>query len=240
MDGTGKQFMEMTKYQNMGDAPYRQGAAQPPLEWPAKGKLIPLPEAKGLGAQPFTGIIEQRRSLRSYSGEPITLSELSFLLWCCQGVQKVTEKHTMRTVPSAGARHAFETYILANRVEGLDRGLYRYVALKGALTPVDLDDGIAASIKEACLGQGMIETSAVTVFWVAEVMRMVFRYGERGYRYLHLDAGHACQNLYLAAEATGCGACAIGAFDDDALNAALHLDGEERFAIYGASVGKKQ
>jgi SagB-type dehydrogenase family enzyme len=154
-------------------------------------------------------------------------------------VERAEAKFTLRTVPSAGARHAFETYVLANRVEGLQSGLYRYSALKHAITAVDLSADIAETMTAACLGQGMVGTSAVTVFWAAELERMYYRYGERGYRYLHLDAGHACQNLYLAAESVGCGACAIAAFGDEAVNEALGLDGENRFEVYIATVGKR-
>jgi SagB-type dehydrogenase family enzyme len=85
----------------------------------------------------------------------------------------------------------------------------------------------------------MVRRSAVTLIWVAVVERMAWRYGERGYRYMHLDAGHVCQNLYLAAENIDCGVCAIAAFDDDNLNSVLGLDGENLFAIYLGSVGKR-
>ena len=85
----------------------------------------------------------------------------------------------------------------------------------------------------------MVAASAVTFIWVAVVHRMAWRYGQRGYRYLHLDAGHACQNLYLAAESVGCGVCAIAAFDDEDVSRVLGLDGEDQFAIYVATVGKK-
>ena len=90
----------------------------------------------------------------------------------------------------------------------------------------------------ACLGQGMVTNSAVTFFWTAEIYRMEFRYAERSYRYIHLDAGHVCQNLYLAAESKGCGVCAIAAFDDDELNSALGFDGEKEFVVYIAALGK--
>lgn len=243
MAGIGKQFMEMTKYANMKEDPWRRGMKQPPLELPLEtdAALVHLPDPAdaGAGTEPLLTVINRRRSLRGYSDEGLTLAELSFLLWCCQGVQEKASTHTMRTVPSAGARHAFETYVLVNRVEGLQNGLYRYSALNAALVPVNLSDDMAQKCTQACLKQGMVKSSAVTVFWTADLERMYFRYNERGYRYLHLDAGHACQNLYLAAEAIGCGACAIAAFDDDEVNKVLGLDGENRFAVYIAAVGKR-
>jgi SagB-type dehydrogenase family enzyme len=243
MNGIGRKFMEMTQYRNMAGTAQSQGAAQPPLELSLKPGaspiLLPDPKALGFGKEPLSEIINGRRTLRAYSDESLTLEELSFLLWCCQGVQEKSEKHTMRTVPSAGARHAFETYVLANRVEGLQPGLYRYLALSHALVAADLSLDITERLTAGCLNQGMVRGCAAAFFWAAVLERMYYRYGERGYRYLHLDAGHACQNLCLAAEAIGGGACEIGAYDDEELNVALGLDGEAMFVVYAATVGKK-
>lgn len=162
------------------------------------------------------------------------------LLWCTQGVKEIEAGlHTFRTVPSAGARHALETFVLANRVDGLEPLLYQYMALEHKLAVVSRDNRIAEGITYACVGQQMVAASAVTFIWVADIERMTWRYSDRGYRYVFLDAGHACQNLYLAAEAIGCGVCAIGAFDDDILNEALGLDGERHFTIYVGCIGKK-
>lgn len=143
-------------------------------------------------------------------------------------------------MPSAGARHAFETYLLINRVETLEPGVYRYLALDHALAATNLKPGMADEVTHACYDQGQVAQSAVTFLWVAVVERMTWRYVQRGYRYLHLDAGHVCQNLYLAAEAVGCGVCAIAAYDDELANTTLGLDGEAQFVIYAASLGKKQ
>jgi SagB-type dehydrogenase family enzyme len=129
--------------------------------------------------------------------------------------------------------------LLINRVEGLQNGLYRYAAIENQLVHLPAEPGINALITAACLDQSQVATSAATFIWVAMVERMFWRYVERGYRYLHLDAGHACQNLALGAEQIGCGICPIAAFDDDALNGVLGLDGEGQFVIYLASTGKK-
>jgi SagB-type dehydrogenase family enzyme len=104
---------------------------------------------------------------------------------------------------------------------------------------MDLSPGIIGRILEGCLGQVCSAGNAALFIWTAVPYRMAWRYGDRGYRYLHLDAGHSCQNLYLAAEAVGCGACALGAFDDGLMNRVLGIDGVEQFTIYTASVGKK-
>jgi len=241
----GREFMEKTKFMHVKPTAQSSGEPAPGLEVPyEKSALISLPEPSETGPVylDLTELIEQRRSVRAYSDTPLLKSELSYLLWCTQGIQKTADNgsHTLRNVPSAGARHAFETYILINRVDGLTPGLYRYVASRHSLTAISTENGAAGKITAACLGQGMILASAATFIWCADMKRMTYRYGQRGYRYIHLDAGHVCQNMYLCAEATGCGACAIAAFDDDALNEQLGLDGSEQFAVYVCTVGKKR
>lgn len=241
----GKEFMRLTRYENLEPSPQSLGVTQPLLEMPLEAGMerIPLPDGKSLNLAPvdLTALVESRETLRMYSSEALTLAELAFLLWGTQGVKEVTEKPiTKRTVPSAGARHPFDTLLLVNRVDGLQPGLYRYLALEHQLVHLPASPGFADELTNACLNQAHVLNSAVTFIWVADVMRMVWRYCQRGYRYMHLDAGHVCQNLYLLAEAISCGVCAIAAFNDDLVNAALDLDGENRFAIYLASLGKRE
>lgn len=243
-DSIGPEFLTRTKQRNMPLSAQKQGLPQPPLElnYPATAHLIDLPQAGELifPAVDVRDAIERRASLRTYSDRPLKKTELTLLLWLTQGVKQVNDRPaTQRTVPSAGARHAFETYLLVNRVTGLTPGLYRYIALEHALIELNLANTLSADISHACLDQSQVANSAVTFFWVAVVERMMWRYPERGYRYLFLDAGHICQNLSLTAEVLGCGTCALGAFDDDQLNALLGLDGEKLFVAYGATVGKK-
>ena len=243
MNGIGREFLEKTKYHNMGKSGHRLGMPPPPVEreWDRRATPIPLPAPKEirLGTLRLREAIERRRSVRDYSTAPLSLEELSYLLWCTQGVQRTSAGgQTLRTVPSAGARHAFETLLCINNVSGLRPGLYRFLALDHALLQENREAGVADRLVEACLGQECVKRCAMTFIWTAEVYRMTYRYGERGYRYLYLDAGHVCQNLYLAAEAIGCGACAIGAFEDDDVNRVLGLDGVNRFAIYLGTVGK--
>ncbi|HVN55005.1 MAG TPA: SagB/ThcOx family dehydrogenase [Anaerolineaceae bacterium] len=241
----GKRFMELSRYENMEDSQQKQGIVpQPPLELPYLGSGpcldLPRPEEIHLPSLDLLDLINRRKTLRKYSPKPLSLTELSFLLWTTQGVKQITKRPvTFRTVPSAGARHAFETYILVNRVDGLEKGLYRYLAIRHQIARVEATETITEQVSQACLEQDQIIQAAVTLIWVAVPQRMVWRYGERGYRYLHLDAGHVCQNLYLAAEAIECGVCAIAAFDDVELNRVMSLDGEEQFVIYLGTVGKK-
>ncbi len=241
---SGRDFMEKTKHKNMGVSDQQMHLPQPPLSWsaePVNPKVeLPHPGDLAIGPIDIRTLITQRSSLREYADKPLSLAELSHLLWCTQGVKVAYDQQmTLRTVPSAGARHALETVLLINRVDGLEPGLYRYLALDHQLELISTLSDIAGRFAAACFGQRFIMNSAVTFLWVAVPYRMTWRYQERGYRYLHLDAGHVCQNLYLAAEAIGAGVCAVAAFDDDELNTLLCLDPEEAFVIYLAAVGKK-
>jgi len=240
----GDAFLEGTKYQNLEPSDQQQGVDQPPLHASLRsGQRIALPDHKVLdrGGMRLREAIEKRRSLRTYSETPLRLEELSFLLWCTQGVKpESTSKFTLRTVPSAGARHAFETILLINRVDGLESGLYQYAAASHELIKWESPADITEQVMAACLDQRIIGNSAVTFIWAVERVRMAWRYGERGLRYLYLDAGHVCQNLHLAAETISAGVCAIGAYNDDALNHLLELDGTSRFVVYLAGVGKRE
>jgi len=243
-ENTGREFIRKTRYAQLGPSDQRLGRPQPPLQWPHDpcAELVPLPRPAQMNVArvDLTEAIERRCSVREYAETPLALAELSYLLWCTQGVRRVVGRQvTFRTVPSAGARHALETFVLANRVGDLPAGLYRFLAIDHMLLPVRREPQLAEQAVAACLGQHFVASAAAALFWAADVYRMSWRYGERGYRYLLLDAGHVCQNLYLAAEAIGCGACAIGAFDDDAVTELLGLDGVNQLPLYAASVGRK-
>jgi SagB-type dehydrogenase family enzyme len=235
--------MEKTTYRQMGPSDQEKGLPQPPLEKPvaAARRRIDLPDPRTVPvtAIDLTAAIAARVSTRKFAAAPMTLGELSYLLWATQGVRQVTIRPTtLRTVPSAGARHPFETYLLVNRVAGLPPGLYRYLAIDHKLVEEDRSEGIADRVLDASLRQQFLVEGAATFIWVAVAYRSFWRYGERSYRYLHLDAGHVAQSLYLAVQAVGGGCCVVGAYDDEAVNAAIGLDGVEEFVIYMAGVGK--
>ncbi len=238
-------LIDRTKPQAMSESPQAEKKIpQPPLEFPVPpgATILPLPAPGELAINEISlrEAIEKRRSHRRYTVQALTLAELAYLLWLTQGVKEVAKRGvTLRNIPSAGARHAFETYLLINRVEGLAPGLYRYIALRHALYRIEAPGTICADVTHACYDQGQVSQSAVTFLWAAVTERMTWRYVERGFRYLLLDAGHVCQNLYLAAEAINAGVCAIAAYDDDALNPLLELDGAGAWVVYLASVGKK-
>ena len=243
MNEIGKEFMEKTKYHHLDRSDQMKGLQPPPLEleYDETRKMIDLPAPKGIeiGDVNLREVIENRRSVRRYSPAPLMIEELSYLLWCTQGVKESIQRSaTLRTVPSAGARHAFETYLLVNNVRDLQPGIYRFLALEHKLIEINIEPNLADRMTEACFGQKFVATSAVTFIWTAVPYRMNWRYGQRGYRYMHLDAGHVCQNLYLSAESINSGVCAIAAFSDDDMNRLLNLDGENHFVIYIATVGK--
>ena len=237
--------MEMTRYNRLSRADQYLGRPAPPLEkpHPSAGSFIHLPPPGEISVPKLElrYAIESRRSVRQYAREPLSLQELAYLLWCTQGIVQRREPYaTFRTVPSAGARHAFETYLLVNNVSGLEPGIYRYLAFSHRLMAVEIGTGLADSVMNACLSQAIVEESAVTFIWSCVIYRMAWRYSERAYRLVHIDAGHVCQNLYLAALQLGCGVCAIGAFDDELMARLLGIDGVEEFVIYCATVGKKK
>jgi len=221
-----------------------RGVEVPPVEKPcapdARRVDLPRPEQwRGEFRADLVGAIANRKSRRSFTSEPLSLDETAFLLWATQGVRgKPTDGHAFRTVPSAGCRHALETYVAALRVEGLEPAIYRYLPLSHQLVYERPGEGLAQGLVTATLGQTFVGRSALTLAWSAVPYRMEWRYGLAAHKVIAIDAGHVCQNLYLACEAIGAGTCAVAAYDQEAVNELLGLDGEDEFIIYLAPVGK--
>lgn len=195
----------------------------------------------------FLDILNTRTSKRKYTEAPLTLEELAYLLWATQGVKSVVGKErkaTFRTVPSAGARHPFETYLFVNRVEGLKSGLYHYLALEHKLEFLEATENQTEKVSEAFSEQVFFANAPVAFVWTAEPYRSEWRYTVNAQKYMLLDAGHLCQNLYLASESIGCGACAIGAYEQSLADGLLGLNSEptgeldNEFVVYAACVGK--
>ncbi|MDF1516169.1 MAG: SagB/ThcOx family dehydrogenase [Anaerolineae bacterium] len=184
--------------------------------------------------------INARRSHRKFISTPLTLEELSYLVWASQGVHEIWRDGiaVRRTVPSAGARHPFETYLAINNVESVQPGLYRYLSMDHKLCLLNSDPDMANRIAGACHHQGFISRSAVTFVWTAIPYRTEWRYSLMAPKLVNLDAGHVCQNLYIAATSIQAGMCAIAAYNQVELDALLGVDGEDEFAIYVAPVGK--
>jgi len=183
--------------------------------------------------------IKHRKSHRTFINRSITLYELSFLLWATQGIRRQIDRgHAYRTVPSAGCRHALETYLYVLNCEGLEPGVYRYLPLEHKLLFEFTEDHLKEQIVEAVFGQMYPGKAAVTFIWTAIPYRMEWRYDLAAHKVIAIDAGHVCQNLYLACEAIGAGTCAIAAYDQEAMDRLLRIDGIEEFTIYLAPVGK--
>jgi SagB-type dehydrogenase family enzyme len=161
------------------------------------------------------------------------------LLWATQGVRIVVhEAAVLRNVPSAGCRHPFETYFAALRIEGLAPAIYRYLPLEHGLLLEKEPERLAVSLVAAAHGQRFVAQAAGCFIWTAIPARTEWRYAEASYKVIALDAGHVCQNLYLACEAIGAGTCAIAAYRQDLMDGLLGVDGDDEFTIYIAPVGK--
>ncbi|MGA2254057.1 MAG: SagB/ThcOx family dehydrogenase [Thermoguttaceae bacterium] len=220
------------------------GVEAPPLEkpLPADAKLLsltPVGHWEGIEAVALTTAIGDRQSRRNFSPQLLTLDELSFLLWATQGVrQQDTLGAVLRTVPSAGNRHALETYLAVQRVNGVEPGFYRYLPLEHQLLHLFDEEQMPGKLTEATLGQTFVGHAAVVFIWTTIPYRMEWRYGLAAHKVIALDAGHVCQNLYLACEAIGAGTCAVAAYHQQLMDRLVRVDGQEEFVVYLAPVGK--
>lgn len=222
--------------------------APPALKAGRGGKTIPLPMdfEDVVSDRSIASLFRERESHRKYKETPIPLKTLSFLLWAVQGVRKLvgrTEKITFRTVPSAGSRHPLETYLFIRNVEGVSPGIYHYLPSGHQLELWEDAPDYKEELTEALNGQEFAAAAPLTFVWSAVPYRTEWRYGWQSHKYILLDAGHVCENLYLACEASGCGACAIGSYNQELLDELLGFmpgpSGEKdyEFAVYVASVG---
>jgi SagB-type dehydrogenase family enzyme len=196
---------------------------------------IALCDPRGHEGLSLEDALEARRSRHNYTGDPLSPEELSRLLHAAQGITEPVPG--LRTAPSAGALYPIEVYAAVHNVTGLEPGLYHYAVQGHELEMLQKGD-FQAAVKEAGLGQDLLAEAAVCFILSAVFQRTRWKYRERTYRYVLLEAGHVGQNLYLAATSMGLGACAVGAFTDEQLNALLGLDGKEEAAVYIVAVGR--
>lgn len=241
----GPDFVRLTRYIYGGGSDQEGGVPRPDAVKARSGELFSLPAIGKLSIPQISlhKAIETRRSLRKYDSAGLSLEELSYLLWASAWARDFRSNErmevTFRNVPSAGSRHPFECHVLVRDVAGLKPGLYYYHPVKHCLVRMDTAESVAEDIYNGCMRQEMVKTASVTFIFTAVPYRTSWRYGQRGYRYLYLDAGHVGQNIHLAAEAIDAGACMIGAYLDEAMNDCLGVDGTNEFVIYIATVGKK-
>lgn len=198
---------------------------------------IPLPapgDARGLSLE---DAVRQRRSVRTYTETLMTQEALSRLLFHADGITAEQWGTGLRAAPSAGALYPIEIYVLVHRVEGLEAGVYHYAVQSHALTRVRAGD-VRNEIVRAGILQNFLGEANVVLVLTAIFQRLRWKYRERTYRYALLEAGHIGQNVYLAATSMGMGACAVGAFNDDAVNALVGVDGVEEAVLYVLTVGE--
>ncbi len=238
--GIGDRFQQETKY-----SPDSPGGHS--LDWerrPERYKSYPestprtrLPDPAFGKDVDFWDTVLKRRSVRKFdSGKTLPLGTLSTLLWATQGITAEAGDFHFRTVPSAGALFPIETYLLANSVEGLERGIYHFRPYAFDLELIRPGE-FSKEMAQAALGQEMVAHAHATFVWTAIIERCKWKYRQRAYRYIYLDAGHIAQNLYLAGTASGLGVCGIGALYDDAVNALIGVDGAEETVLYMATAG---
>lgn len=232
----GQLFQEKTKYFRSPPA-FSHGAKKTPVHDHSPKKIIPLPKPRLEKGLNFWATLQRRRSIRDYQAAPLSLPELANLLWATQGLTGAIGSPWYRTVPSAGALHPIDTYLIINQVEEVPSGIYFFQVEDFSLQEIKTGD-FSCQIASAALGQEMALTAAVVFIWVAVIDRCRQKYRQRAYRYIYLDCGHIGQNLYLAATAMNLGCCAIGAFFDDEVNSLLQLDGQEETTIYLATIGR--
>jgi len=199
-----------------------------------EGTTIKLPEPRYDSDVSLEQSLLQRRSTRSYTGESLTLTEVSQLLWATQGI---TDDRGFRTAPSAGGLYPLEVYIVAGNVENLAPGIYKYEPGLRELIPIIAGDR-RSELADAALGQSWVKEGAIVIVFTAVYERTTGKYGEQGIRYVHIELGHAAQNLCLQATAMGLGVVTVGAFHDEQVVELLNLPGDEQ-PLYIIPVGRK-
>ena len=229
------------------DTDRAQGLPAPPRQKSVASDAVrlqlPAPATAETRDITLADALRQRRSHRAYTDESLTLAELSFLLWSVQGVTRKADNDTersRRTAPSAGALYPLETYVVALRIAGLPPGIHRYLPDTHELVTVRAATDLPARVVAACYGQEFVGTAAAVIAWTAVPERTEWKYAYLAPRMIAMEAGHACQNLYLACETVGAGTCAFLGYDQARLDALLGVDGEDEFTVYLAPLGKVQ
>jgi len=238
MNDIGDRFQQQTKYdpRNMPQGGLIRGA-EPALykEYPGapKVELVAFEPASPMN---LDRALRARKSIRNFQQSPVSKGRLSYLLWASTGIQRIDAGYEFRTAPSAGALYPIETYLIVNNVRNLDKGLYHYAVRGHHLEQLKQGD-FAAAVAAAALGQSMCASAAVVFIWTAVFARCKWKYGQRAYRYIYLDAGHIAENLALAAVSLNLGTCEIGALYDDRVNAILDIDGTSESVVCMAVLG---
>ncbi|MCX7974652.1 MAG: SagB/ThcOx family dehydrogenase [Candidatus Aminicenantes bacterium] len=233
----GRLFQEKTKYRRG-----QLSGLSRTEKWPGRYKRYPqaprlsLPSPAPFEKTSLWECLSRRRSVRQFSSQPLSLETLSLLLWACQGITAREFGFELRAAPSAGALYPIETYLSVHQVKDLEPGIYHYDVSAHALEKIK-SGHFGQALARAALDQSFVAEAAVVFIWTALFARSTWKYRQRAYRYIYLDAGHLAENLALAAVACKLGSCQIGAFYDEEVNALLGLDGREESTIYLSAVG---
>ncbi len=216
-----------------GRADHDRGGQQPG-QAAGSADEVSLPQPRPRGPLSVEEALARRRSVRAYLEAPLTLGQLSQLLWAAQGTTERT--HGLRTAPSAGALYPLEVYVAAERIDGLRRGVYRYVPGRHSLALV-LEGSVREQLCHDALSQSALRDAPATLALAAVFARTTMKYGQRGRRYVYLEVAHAAENVSLQATALGLGTVVIGAFDDSSVKGTLGMRGDEE-PLYLVPVGR--
>lgn len=205
-----------------------------PSTTPAPPTTFKLPDPRLESGVSLEETLVTRRSVRKYLEAPLTLGEVSQLLWAAQGI---TTQWGGRTAPSAGGLYPLEVYLIVGKVDNLAPGIYKYKPERHELVKTR-DEDIRAELAKAALGQAWVKEGAVVIVIAGVYERTTKKYGDRGVRYVHMEAGHAAQNIYLQATALNLGMVVVGAFYDDQVKDIVGMPGNEA-PLYVIPVGRK-
>lgn len=235
----GDQFQQRTKYQRgeLGGRRLDWSSKPPTYKRYPQAPKIDLDEPEIEGGVPIWTVLNRRRSERRFQDTALRASDLSQLLWAAQGITQEGRGVDFRTAPSAGALYPVETYLVIHDVEGVPPGVYHYDVQHHQLEQLRAGD-FRVEVSRAALDQRMAAQSNIVVVWTAVFPRSKWKYRQRAYRYVYLDAGHIAQNLALAAVALGLGSCQIAALYDEEANELLGVDGIDESTIYMTVVGR--
>jgi len=238
-------FYDADEYEAVVPESDEQKKLAPPLfqqPYPDEAQLIDLipPDEFSIGKAAFLDIVNSRRSRRKYTSESITVEELSFLLWSTQGVRQVLKsgRGVTRTVASAGAKSPLETYLVVNKVNGLKPGLYRYISFSHQLLFIKVIENAEELMGKLAYEQNFVGKAPVIFCWTAVPYRTEWRYTILSHKFIAIDLGIVCQNLYLACEAANLGTVAIGYYEQKKMDELFDLNTDEEFVVLISPVGK--
>jgi len=195
--------------------------------------IIRLPEARRTEGIPVEEALNRRKSCRDFMSRPLTLGQLSQILWSAQGSS--SRGSFYRTAPSAGATYPLDIFCCVGKVEGIQQGVFIYAPREHVIA-LHLEGDKRRELAEAALWQDFIREAPLSIIVAATLERIIARYGERGRRYTFIEVGHVGQNIYLMAESLGLGTVAVGAFYDEKVAQVLNLP-EEMIPIYIMPIG---